>query len=80
MAAFTGTHDGYSYCADWNRGDSGRVTWDAVVHTHAGNWCGHPNGTVQARESSETACEARVRLAVEAAIEQGADRMGDPVR
>ncbi len=71
MAAFTGTHDGYSYSADWSRADGDHIRWDAVVHTSAGNWCGHPNGTVMSRESSDTGCEARVRLAVETAIEKG---------
>ena len=75
MAAFTGTHDGYSYSADWSRDDGGRITWDAVVHTSAGNWCGHPTGMVAGGDPSDARCEARVRIAVETAIEQGEDRI-----
>lgn len=74
MTAFTGTHDGYSYSADWNRDGGGRIRWDAVVHTTAGNWCGHPHGTVPATGSGDIDFETRVRLAVEAAIEHGEDR------
>lgn len=76
MTAITGTHDGYSYSADWSRDDDGRITWDAVVHTHAGNWCGHPSGMVLVSEPSDACSEARVRIAVETAIERGVERMG----
>jgi hypothetical protein len=78
MAAFTGTHGGYSYSVDWSRDDGGRITWDAVVHTAAGNWCGHPNGAMPACEPGDSHGEARVRLAVEEVIGQGSNRRDDP--
>lgn len=71
MAEFTGTHQGYSYSASWDRVDAGHLVWNAIIHTSSGNWCGNSTGTIYTLESTDATCEARVRLAIDAEIESG---------